>query len=336
MEYLSLVSILPALVAAQQQGPANNGNKGINPNPDPNFDPATNPGTLGPFTPARDPSPQATGDPHQVDERSKQAMQLAISNWMTDTGIVTAFLNAGTGAAEGDEFNVIADGAFKAEVDELSQKAVLDSVIGNDPLRGRQSTDHVGSGEEQGKLDDEINQNRCVQILPSIDTYMVVAAEAIGMNAQQRRAVRPDACGNILASQQENVEAFPNVPGAPGGAPPGKGDGIIDGVPGVGQQGAGNLPPADTAFQNQRQAQGSPVQIDGDSQGGGNSTSHAANTRSSSISTRTRTGRNSTAKGAQTAVSSNRENNGSTANKPLDKITTPQLGLPEFSYNKPI
>lgn len=41
---------------------------------------------------------------------------------------------------------------------------------------------------------------------------MLVAAEYIGQNAQQRRAVRPDACGDILTAASGNSTAFPNVP----------------------------------------------------------------------------------------------------------------------------
>jgi len=121
----------------------------------------------------------------------------------------------------------IADGAFKAEVDELSQKAVLDKVIGNDPRISianltltngvfQSVVDNLQIMSMQGtskiNLIDAINQVRCVQILPSIDTYMLVAAEYIGNNAQQRRAVRPNACGNILAAAAGNNTAFPNVP----------------------------------------------------------------------------------------------------------------------------
>lgn len=162
-----------------------------------------------------------------MDERTKQAMQLAISNWQTDTGIVSAFLNAGLNAMDAQQFKGIADGAFKAEVDELSQKAVLDKAIGNDPRVSianltltngvfQSVVDNLQIMSMQGtskvNLIDAINQVRCVQILPSIDTYMLVAAEYIGQNAQQRRAVRPDGCGNILAAASGNSTAFPNVP----------------------------------------------------------------------------------------------------------------------------
>jgi hypothetical protein len=211
-------TLLPALVVA---GP------GINPNPNPNFDPTTSQGTFGPFIAAQRAASTANGGPTSVDVRTKQAMQLAISNWMTDTGIVSAFQNVGGVTNDSAAFMQIADGAFKAEVDELSQKAVLDAAIGNDPrvsIANLTLTNGVFQsvvdnlqimslqGQDRVNLINAINQVRCTQILPSIDTYMVIAAEYIGDNAQQRRAVRPTACAGILAAAQKNSTAFPNVP----------------------------------------------------------------------------------------------------------------------------
>jgi hypothetical protein len=210
--------MLPALVAA---GP------GINPNPNPRFNPATSKGTFGPFVIPQAASPAATGGPLKgsVDARVLQAMQLAISNWQTDTGIVSLFQNQGPITTDDAQFKGIADGAFKAEVDELTQKAVLDQVIGNDPrvsLANLTLTNGVFQsvvdnlqimsiqGQKRANLVDTINQVRCTQILPSIDTYMIVAAEYIGDNAQQRRAVRPNACVQILAAA--NASAFAALP----------------------------------------------------------------------------------------------------------------------------
>jgi len=218
MKQSTLLSFLPALVAA---GP------GINPNPNANFDPSTSPGTFGPFVAAQRAASNANGGPSSLDPRTKQAMQLAISNWMTDTGIVSGFQNVGGNTNDDQAFKGVADGAFKAEVDELSQKAVLDAAIGNDPrvsIANLTLTNGVFQsvvdnlqimsiqGQQKSNLIDSINQVRCTQILPSIDTYMVVAAEYIGDNAQQRRAVRPTACQGILAAAAGNSSAFPNVP----------------------------------------------------------------------------------------------------------------------------
>jgi hypothetical protein len=212
------LSLLPALVAA---GP------GLNPNPNPNFNPATSQGTFGPFTIPQAAANIATGGPPKgsVDARTLQAMQLAISNWATDTGIVSLFQNQGPITIDNAQFKGIADGAFKAEVDELTQKAVLDQVIGLDPRVSlanltltngvfQSVVDNLQIMSIQGRatvnLVDAINQVRCTQILPSIDTYMLVAAEYIGDNAQQRRAVRPNACAHILATA--NASQFAALP----------------------------------------------------------------------------------------------------------------------------
>jgi hypothetical protein len=224
MRQSTLYALLPALVAA---GP------GLNPNPNPNFDPSTSQGTFGPFVAAQRAASTANGGPSSVDVRTKQAMQLAISNWMTDTGIVSGFQNVGGSTNDSTAFRQIADGAFKAEVDELSQKAVLDAAIGQDPrvsIANLTLTNGVFQsvvdnlqimsiqGQARVNLINTINSVRCTQILPSIDTYLVVAAEYIGDNAQQRRAVRPTACAAILAAAignnttAGNSTAFPNVP----------------------------------------------------------------------------------------------------------------------------
>ena len=256
-------SLLAAAVAA---GP------GINPNPDPNFDPSTSPGTLGVYVPAQRAAPGATArPPAAVDARTAQALQLAMSNWATDTGVVSGFQDAAAGVADDDDFAAIAAGAFGAEVDELKQKAVLDGVVGDDARvsvanltltnGGFQSVvDNLQIMSVQGRgrlaLVDAINAVRCTQILPSIDAYLVVAAEYIGDAAQQRRAARPAACGDILA--RAPASAFPNLPvskplsrrglsnrgiqGTPAGNPQGLGDGNISGVPGAGMPGAGSLP----------------------------------------------------------------------------------------------
>ena len=243
----------------------------LNPNPDPNFNPCTSTGTLGPFLIPQQPAPGANGGPPigSLDARTIQAMQLAASNWFTDTGIVSLFQNNGPITADPDQFRGIADGAFKAEVDELTQKAVLDQVIGNDPrvsLANLTLTNGVFQsvvdnlqimsiqGQSRASLISTINSVRCTQILPAIDTYLIVAAEYVGDNAQQRRAIRPNACAQILAGS--NSAAFARLPvrcsphyvslvqpnavqGTPAGSPPGMGDGNIPGVPGA--CGQGNL-----------------------------------------------------------------------------------------------
>jgi hypothetical protein len=102
------------------------------PQSDPTFDATTSPGDLGPFTPVRTPDPSATGGPNSVDAATGAKLLAAVSNWMTDTTMVSNFLNNG-GIMDASAFNLAAHVAYAAEVDELTHKAVLDSVIGNDP-----------------------------------------------------------------------------------------------------------------------------------------------------------------------------------------------------------
>jgi hypothetical protein len=198
---------------------------GINPNPDPNFDPSTSAGATGAYVPAQRPAVIATGGPTNIDAKTAQTLQLAISNWETDTGIVSGFLNVALNVTDAEQFMVIAGGAFQAEVDELKQKAVLDSIIGNDPRVSianltltngcfQSVVDNLQIMSVQGRvrlsLVDTIDQVRCTQILPSIDTYFVVAAAYIGASIQQKRAVRPGQCNQILA--RANAFSFPNLP----------------------------------------------------------------------------------------------------------------------------
>lgn len=78
-------------------------------------------------------------------------------------------------------------------------------------------------GKAQQKLINTINQYRCVQILPSIDTYLAVAARVIngtaGTGVTLRTSVYPTACAAIMAADANNPALFPNVPYVPGGTP---------------------------------------------------------------------------------------------------------------------
>lgn len=164
------------------------------------------------------------------------------------------FLNVGKSIPAGNQFNSAANVAFKAEMDELTHKvhqaaslcinitdhlqAVLDQYIGNDPQVSianltltngvfQSVVDNLDIMAVQGKakqnLIDTINQYRCVQILPSIDTYLAVAARVIngtaGTGATLRTSVYPTACAAIMAADANNPALFPNVPNVPGGTP---------------------------------------------------------------------------------------------------------------------
>ncbi|KAF2098979.1 hypothetical protein NA57DRAFT_56611 [Rhizodiscina lignyota] len=254
MKSVAVLSTITALAAAQiSTPPGQNTNIGINPNPNRNFDPATNSGNLGPFTVSTAATAVATGgpQPNSVDPATAQAMQLAIRNWMADTTLVSQFLNDGKSVTDNTQFQKIADGAFKAEVDELTNKAVLDSVIGLDPRVSianqtltngcfQSVVDNLQimsfQGTQKSSLIDITNKNRCTQVLPSIDTYMIVAAEYIqasGQTAFQARAARPDACASILAAAANDATQIAPLPGTPFGTPKGTGDGNVPGLAGL-------------------------------------------------------------------------------------------------------
>jgi hypothetical protein len=191
------------------------------PNPNPNFNAATSNGDLGPFTPVSSPAAQATGGPQSASGAQAQALQAAADNWSFDTGMVSNFQNTGKGLS-GAQFNQAANVGYNAEVDELTHKAILDNIIGNDPdvsIANLTLTNGVFQsvvnnlqimsfqGKTKQALIDQINMVRCTQILPSIDTYLAVAARTIGQGATLRTAIRPDACAAIVAGAPDS--AFP-------------------------------------------------------------------------------------------------------------------------------
>jgi hypothetical protein len=137
--------------------------------------------------------------------------------------MVSNFQNTGKGlAGNAAGFKQAANIGYNAEVDELTHKAILDQIIGNDPdvsIANQTLTNGCFQsvvdnlqimslqGPAQQKLIDNINMVRCTQVLPSIDTYMAVAARVIGAGATLRTAIRPDACAAIVAAAPNS--AFP-------------------------------------------------------------------------------------------------------------------------------
>lgn len=147
------------------------------------FNAKTSKGTFGPFQPAKAPLSSATGAPATVSAQQAKTLQQACDNWTKDTGIVSNFQNLGKTTAAGTAFNSLANGAYVAEVDELTHKAILDGIIGNDPSVSianltltngvfQSVVDNLQIMSIQGKarvnLIDTINSVRCTQILPSI------------------------------------------------------------------------------------------------------------------------------------------------------------------------
>jgi hypothetical protein len=152
----------------------------------------------------------------QVSQDQAQQMQTAIDAWMRDTGVVSNFLNIGPNIQDETTFKNQAQIAHSAEVDELTQKAVLDQYMPNNQnVKAANST--LSSGAFQIVVDrlddmsrqgfsqkngiDDINKNRCVNVLPNIDTYMREAANTIGNGQVTQQSVRPAACANIVAGQ---------------------------------------------------------------------------------------------------------------------------------------
>jgi len=212
-----VVALFVSLVAAARDNP---------------FNAQTSKGTFGPFKAVRNPARSATGGPTSLTANQAQQLQTACDNWTKDTGIVSNFQDKGKGT-NGQAFNSLANGAYVAEVDELTHKAILDGIIGNDPTVSianltltngvfQSVVDNLQIMSLQGKtrvnLIDYINSVRCVQIMPSIDAYCSQAAALIGPTGIVRKAVRPAACAGITAADQTTSD-YPNVPGTPGYTP---------------------------------------------------------------------------------------------------------------------
>jgi hypothetical protein len=187
------------------------------PNPGPNIPVPTT------FTPVSTALPGSTTAPKAMSPQAIAALQAAADNWSFDTGMVSNFQNTGKSlAGTAAKFQNAANIGYNAEVDELTHKAILDQIIGNDPdvsIANQTLTNGCFQsvvdnlqimslkGPAQQSLIDNINMVRCTQVLPSIDTYMAVAARVIGAGATLRTAIRPDACAAIVAAAPNS--AFP-------------------------------------------------------------------------------------------------------------------------------
>jgi hypothetical protein len=163
----------------------------------------------------------------QVSQDQAQLMQTAIDAWMRDTGVVSNFLNIGPNIQDEQTFKNQAQIAHSAEVDELTQKAVLDQFMPNNQnVKAANSTlsngafqlvvdrldDMARQGFSQKNGINDINKDRCINVLPNIDTYMREGANTIGNGQVTQQSVRPAACSNTVAGQ--NGAAQVNQPPA--------------------------------------------------------------------------------------------------------------------------
>ncbi|TID20679.1 hypothetical protein E2P81_ATG05308 [Venturia nashicola] len=152
----------------------------------------------------------------QVSQDQAQLMQTAIDAWMRDTGVVSNFLNIGPNIQDEQTFKNQAQIAHSAEVDELTHKAVLDQFMpDNQNVKAANSTlsngafqlvvdrldDMSRQGFSQKNGIDDINKDRCINVLPNIDTYMREGANTIGNGQVTQQSVRPAACANTVAGQ---------------------------------------------------------------------------------------------------------------------------------------
>jgi len=227
MKYTTILfpTMVAAMAAKGNPGKGNGGGAGAIaanglpqlPNPGPNIPVPTT------FTPVSTAVPGATTAPKATSQQAIAALQAAADNWSFDTGMVSNFQNTGKGlAGNAAQFQNAANIGYNSEVNELTHKAILDQIIGNDPdvsianqtlMNGcfQSVVDNLQimslKGPAQQNLINNINIFRCTQVLPSIDTYMAVAARVIGAGATLRTAIRPDACAGIVKAAPNS--AFP-------------------------------------------------------------------------------------------------------------------------------
>jgi len=159
----------------------------------------------------------SANQPSQVDAATAALMSTAVNAWMMDTGVVSNFLlNIGNSLTDEMTFKNQAQIAHSAEVDELTHKAVLDQFMPNN-VNVQKANSTLSNGAFQlvvDRLEDmamqgrsqiqgitDINNDRCVNVLPNIDAYMREAALTIGNGQPIQQSVRPSACANIIPGQ---------------------------------------------------------------------------------------------------------------------------------------
>jgi len=155
----------------------------------------------------------STNQPSQVDAETAALMSTAVNAWVMDTGVVSNFLNMGNSFTDETTFKNQAQIAHSAEVDELTHKAVLDQFMPNNvnvqkanatlsngafQLVVDRLEDMVMQGRSQIQAITDINNDRCVNVLPNINIYLREAALTIGNGQPIQQSVRPAACANIV------------------------------------------------------------------------------------------------------------------------------------------
>jgi hypothetical protein len=149
---------------------------------------------------------------------STDAISTAANAWAADTGVVSQFLSA-AGTLSGSALTSSAQNALDHELDELTQKAVLDAEFGpggpmasglvvgaNNTLvtqgtfnivvvglRGLADNGDAMSPDEVNAAVLGINMDRCVKVLPAIDVYLGAASRLLN-NGLTLVANRPNNC----------------------------------------------------------------------------------------------------------------------------------------------
>ncbi|EFY91648.1 hypothetical protein J3459_008671 [Metarhizium acridum] len=150
---------------------------------------------------------------------SAQAIDNAARAWQRDTGVVSNFLSNAESMGS-QQLQQQARIALSAENDELNHKAVLDQMFlkgspkdrkasvrqANNVLDtqgtfqfvvdGLQTLSRRGARMSPGQVSSmvrAINQDRCPNVLPAIDSYMAAAAGA-GQGGRALKAIRPTQC----------------------------------------------------------------------------------------------------------------------------------------------
>ncbi|CAF9932138.1 MAG: hypothetical protein GOMPHAMPRED_006502 [Gomphillus americanus] len=152
----------------------------------------------------------------------KESSPDAAANWAKDTAVVSNFLNLAP-TLKGTAFVAQAKIALNAELNELSHKANLDAdpAVTSNPTIAAANNSLVTLGHFQDVVDllrimsevgdssgvrdsDDINLNRCANVLPSIDAYL----KAAGTDFRSARPFNCDVNGRIATGAPGKTKPF--------------------------------------------------------------------------------------------------------------------------------